>query len=238
MEPSFSEATYCGHRIMGCRGKGPFSHPTLSPRYLQTRTAGRYPPTIVAHCTKVKMDKSFGSSLRTINRTKTSNHLLASQDQGLHWTYVSQVARDSSISFNEASIIQTKKGDLVGFLRTGHFGDTACIVRSQDQGKTFTWQSMGFQGHPLNALHLPDGRTLLTYGYRHPPFGIRARILNSECTDFASSQEFILRKDGGSRDLGYPWPVLLENGRILVVYYFNENDGLRHIAGTILEIDY
>jgi sialidase-1 len=36
---------------------------------------------------------------------------------------------------------------------------------------------MGFQGHPLHVLRLPDNRELLTYGYRHKPYGIRACIL-------------------------------------------------------------
>jgi len=95
---------------------------------------------------------------------------------------------------------------------------------------------MGFQRHPLNALQLPDRRVLLTYGYRHPPYGIRARILNPECTDFESASEIILRDDGGSADLGYSWPVMIDKRHILVTYYFNRNNGTRHIAGTILEL--
>ena len=95
---------------------------------------------------------------------------------------------------------------------------------------------MGFQGHPLNALRLPDKRVLLTYGYRHKPFGIRARILNPECTDYLPSEEIVLRDDGGNSDIGYTWPVMLDKIKILVVYYYNIADGTRHIAGTILEI--
>ena len=95
---------------------------------------------------------------------------------------------------------------------------------------------MAFQGHPLHALRLSDNRVLLTYGYRHQPYGIRARILNAECTDFATAEEFVLRDDGGNTDIGYPWSVQLDKNRVLVVYYFNKNDGTRHIAGTIIEI--
>jgi hypothetical protein len=78
---------------------------------------------------------------------------------------------------------------------------------------------------------------LLTYGYRHAPFGIRARILNAECTDFATAPEMVLRDDGGTTDLGYPWSVKLNDGQVLVVYYFNVGTGIQHIAGTILQID-
>jgi sialidase-1 len=169
---------------------------------------------------------------------RTSTHLLVSDDQGQTWTYSAPVATDENASFNETSIYETPKGDLVAFLRTAGMDDQACIARSTDGGKSFgPWQKMGFQGHPLHALRLPDQRVLLTYGYRHAPFGIRARILNAECTDFATAAEIVLRADGGGYDLGYPWAVQLDKKRVLVAYYFNVANSTRHIAGTILEID-
>ncbi len=168
---------------------------------------------------------------------KSSVHLLVSGDKGMSWQYSSPVASDDKASFNEASVYETPGGDIVAFLRTANMDDQACIARSKDGGKTFeAYQKMGFRGHPLNAIQLPDKRVLLTYGYRHPPYGIRARILNSECTDFDSAPEIILRDDGGNGDLGYSWPVMMDKNRILVTYYFNRNDGTRHIAGTILEL--
>jgi len=167
---------------------------------------------------------------------KTSVYLLTSDDKGLTWTYQCPIAVDEKVIFNETSIYETPKGDIVAFLRTANFEDQACIARSTDGGKSFKWESMGFQGHPLNALRLPDNRVLLTYGYRHQPFGIRVRILNAECTDFTTSEEFVLRDDGGNVDIGYTWPVLLDKNKVLVTYYFNKNDGNRFIAGTIIEI--
>jgi len=168
---------------------------------------------------------------------KTSVHLLVSDDKGVNWNYSSPVAVDKNVSFNETSVYETPKGDLLAFLRTSNLDDQACLARSTDGGKTFQrWEKMGFQGHPLNALRLPDDRVLLTYGYRHIPYGIRARILNAECTDFATAPEIILREDGGNTDIGYTWPVQLDKKRVLVVYYFNKEKGTRHIAGTILEI--
>lgn len=170
-------------------------------------------------------------------KNKTSVHLIASEDKGLTWKYSCPVAVDDTIAFNETSVYETPKGDLVAFIRTSGLDDDACIARSTDNGKTFRkWESMGFQGHPLNALRLPDKRVLLTYGYRHKPYGIRARILNAECTNFSTAQEIILRDDGTNGDLGYSWPVQLDEKRVLVVYYFNRDNGTRHIAGTILEV--
>ena len=167
---------------------------------------------------------------------KTSNHLLVSEDKGLTWEYKAPVAVDSDVAFNEASIYETPKGDWVAFLRTANYQDQAVIARSTDGGESFQWQSMGFQGHPLQAIRLPDNRVFLVYGYRHEPFGIRARILNEECTDFDTAPEIIIREDGGNTDLGYPWAVMMDEEHILVTYYFNQKDGNRHIAGSILKL--
>jgi hypothetical protein len=77
------------------------------------------------------------------------------------------------------------------------------------------------------------------YGYRRPPYGIRARV--SEDGGATWGQELILRDDGGSRDLGYPRAVEVRPGEVLASYYFHDADGpgghkdaTRYIAGTIL----
>lgn len=168
----------------------------------------------------------------------SSTYLMISEDKGVTWKYSCPVATDPKASFNETSVYETPKGDLVAFLRSEDMNDQACIARSTDGGKSFQpWQSMGFQGHPLHALRLPDNRVLLTYGYRHAPLGIRARVLNAECTDFATAPEIVLRDDGGTTDLGYPWSVQLDERHILVTYYFNLPGGIQHIAGTILALE-
>lgn len=167
---------------------------------------------------------------------KTSNYLLVSDDKGITWSYLSTVAKDTNISFNETSVYETPKGDLVAFMRTAGYEDQACIARSTDGGKSFSWKSMGFKGHPIQALKLPDDRVMITYGYRHKPYGIRARILNPECTDFETSPEFIIRDDAGSGDIGYPWAVLLDKKRVLVTYYYHVDNRTRHIAGSLLEL--
>ena len=167
----------------------------------------------------------------------TNVHLMVSDDGGVNWTYVCPIAEDEKASFNETSLYETPNGDLVAFIRTANFDDHTVIARSKDGGKSFeTWEDSGFQGHPHYALRLPDDRVFLVYGYRHEPYGIRARVLNAECTDYATAEEIVLRDDGGGGDLGYPWATMTRDGRILAVYYFNKATGLRHIAGTYLEI--
>lgn len=170
--------------------------------------------------------------------TRTSIHLLVSDDKGLTWKEEGVIASDDKVDFNETSMYETPSGDLIAFIRTAKYGDQACIARSKDGGKTFKWESMGFRGHPCHALRLPDNRVLLTYGYRHNPRSIKARVLNPECTDFAVAEEYVLydgRTNNG--DIGYTWSVMLDKTRALVVYYYNIDNGTRFIGGTIVEIN-
>ena len=175
---------------------------------------------------------------QTTNSPKTQTHLFISPNKGDTWNYSCPVARDNKVTFSETSLYETPKGDLVAFMRTADLDDHTAVARSTDHGKSFQpWQDTGFQGHPHYALRLPDKRVLLVYGYRHPPFGVRARILDPECTNAAASHEIILRDDGGNGDLGYPWAALISKDRALVVYYFNNNDGTRYIGGTMLAVE-
>lgn len=166
----------------------------------------------------------------------TDVHLLASADAGRTWQYQCVIASGGEASFNETSLYETPAGELVAFLRTAGLDDHTAVARSRNGGRSFEpWQDAGWQGHPHHAVRLEDNRALLVYGYRHPPYGIRARLLNPECTDVDHAPEFVLRGDGGGTDLGYPWAVVLPGRRVLVVYYFQKDNGTRHIAGTWLE---
>ena len=173
-----------------------------------------------------------------LNPRRTEVHLLTSDDRGYTWSYACPIATDEKASFNETSLYETPQGDLVAFLRTANFNDATVVARSTDGGKSFhPWRDSGFQGHPHFALRLPDNRVLLIYGYRHEPYGIRGRILDAECRNFETAEEIILRDDGGNGDIGYPWATMMADGRVLVTYYFNKSNGLRHIAGTVLAIE-
>lgn len=168
---------------------------------------------------------------------KSATHLFISSDRGSTWNYSCPVASDEKAGFSETSLYETPKGDLVAFMRTEGFDDHTVVARSTDHGKSFQhWQDAGFQGHPHYALRLPDKRVLLIYGYRHAPFGVRARVLDPECEHIESAPEIVLRDDGGNGDLGYPWATMLSKHSALVVYYFNKGNGTRHIAGTFLAV--
>ena len=92
----------------------------------------------------------------------------------------------------------------------------------------------GGGGNPPKLSRLADGRIVLVYGARKAPYGIRARTSQDEGKTWG--EEKLLRQDGGSRDLGYPRCVALEDGTLVTVYYFNENnEAERFIGATIWE---
>lgn len=167
----------------------------------------------------------------------TSVHLMTSSDRGETWKYECVIGKDEKVLMNETSLIETKKGDILAFMRTANFDDHLAFARSTDGGKSFKWEDGKIVGHPYTALRLKDGRIFLIYGYRHEPYGIRAKLLNPDCTNLAEAPELVIRDDGGSGDLGYPWAALLPDGKILVAYYFNIADGNRFIAGSVLAVD-
>jgi len=169
--------------------------------------------------------------------TQTAIDLMISRDRGLTWEHGGPIAADEQVNFNETSLIETAGGDLVAFVRTENFDDHGVTVRSTDRGKTWEpWEDMGIVGHPYHASLLPDDSVFLIYGYRHEPYGVRARVLDPECARF-DVEEIVLRDDGGSGDLGYPWSCLTADGRLLCVYYFNRENGTRHIGGTFFEVE-
>lgn len=107
--------------------------------------------------------------------------------------------------------------------------------RSQDNGQTWQIESGNIidnGGNPPHMIHLKDGRIALTYGYRHTPYGIRARLSSDGAKTW--SNEIVLRDDGGVWDLGYPRTVQRADGKIVTAYYFNDRkQPERYIAATI-----
>jgi hypothetical protein len=87
-------------------------------------------------------------------------------------------------------------------------------------------------GNPASLIKLSDGRLALIYGWRLPPYGLRAIISRDQGKSW--SREIVLRSDGDSWDLGYPRSVQRPDGRIVSIIYFKDASSKeRHIAATI-----
>ncbi len=108
--------------------------------------------------------------------------------------------------------------------------------RSVDGGAS--WAPAGIpvpnngEGNPPSLIRLRDGRLCLTYGYRAPPFGIRAKL--SDDGGRTWSPTILLRTDCGGRDTGYVRTVERPDGKIVTVYYLHDAPrGERYIGATI-----
>lgn len=168
----------------------------------------------------------------------------SSSDGGCTWALMSYMPASGEYRMICPSPVVLPDGTIVVAVRCKPSMEAAWdeIYASNDGGWSWRFVSrVNDHGDTAHLTRLKDGRLFIVYGYRRPPYGIRARI--SEDAGNTWGPEMVLRDDGGSRDLGYPRAVELDGGRILATYYFNDrhdpiqmNGGVRYIAGTILEV--
>src|SRR5207253_1014190 len=119
----------------------------------------------------------------------TRSALLRSDDGGDNWEYYSTMAFDAAsiVDFEEPAIVRLADGRMVGMLRThvNPSGDAKnlAIVVSEDDG--FSWSPPRFTniwGYPAEFATLADGRILMVYGYRRPPYGVRGCVSDDGVT--------------------------------------------------------
>ncbi|WP_207455228.1 sialidase family protein [Azospirillum sp. SYSU D00513] len=168
-----------------------------------------------------------------------ASHLYASADRGESWEYRSLIAIDGEkmAGFCESALALAADGRLIAFHRTTGLDDRLATSVSRDGGHSWEpWRVQPVIGHPFDACPLPDGRLLVVGGYRHEPFGVRARLWDPARGEIGDAPEIILRDDAASADVGYPWAAALPDGRVMAVYYMCDADGVRHVAGTVLTL--
>ncbi len=194
---------------------------------------------------------------RKSNETEPCAWVLRSTDRGQSWQLI-EAAYDGVHGFSEWGIVETRKpGRVVGLIRTqGMKGASApewetgflYEVISDDGGRTWSKpRRTALWGYPATLIRCRDGAILASYGYRRPPYGIRACFSYDDGRTWDWKREVILRWDAlpdGPRpgvsigDLGYPRSVELRDGTIFTVYYITLGDGVTHIAATRWSRDY
>lgn len=190
-----------------------------------------------------------GAILTPLYSSESTNvHVARTEDKGNTWTAHAVIESCDGYTFEEPNLFRTPSGKLVAFIRTRNVSvqPTKEIPRSPlytsesiDGGRTWSRPVMRphYSPSPFHALTLDSGNLLLTYGYRNSPFGIRAIVLDAECERWDEAQETVLREDGLSLDIGYTSAVQLNDGRVLVTYYYyDDTDVCRYIAGTVCRL--
>lgn len=196
----------------------------------------------------------YGSHSTTDPATRT--WALRSTDGGESWQLV-DVAYDGLHSFNEAEFLELPDGRVLALIRAqGGKGAGPLYERgflwqchSDDGGKTWSPPARtDMWGYPPHLLLLKSGAVLCTYGYRRPPYGIRACFSRDNGETWDTGREAILRCDalpegpgagrGGIGDLGYPKTIELSDGTLVTAYYITLGDGVTHVAATRWSSDY
>ena len=139
-----------------------------------------------------------------------------SRDDGRTWVDTVAIAEDCG----EAAICHLGEGRLIAMLRR----ERLYQADSDDGG--YTWS----EPHPVtdemefpgDVIKLRDGRLLLTYGRREPPYGIQGMISHDEGKTWDTDNRLLLVGDSGTHDCGYPSSVQREDGVIVTVYYASD----------------
>ena len=169
--------------------------------------------------------------------------LFTSDDGGSTWTFDSRMIQDEVAHFGESTMVRLPSGRIVALFRC-HPGPGRTVedrflaeTFSDDDGKTWSsWSPTTVFGYPPHALTLRDGRVFLSYGVRTDrQAGCTARVVDKELAHLNRLPDVHIRHGSKGPDCGYPWSVQLNDDRVLVVYYFTNEDGSRSIEGTIMQ---
>lgn len=168
-------------------------------------------------------------------------------DGGVNWKIISWIGPEhegfdimpSSLRLSSSklfTVIRSRTSDDVDFLKS---------YLSVDNGET--WEKLkdpvsdtGKGGSPPALLKLKDGRLALAYIYRSN-YGSRVNIRFSSDDGLNWGDEIVLRDgDGANRDAGYPRMVEREDGKLVLIYYWNnvnkkDEEPYRYIASTVFD---
>lgn len=222
----------------GADWRGPYKFPDLNTNGIANRTD---------YLVDGKNELSVFITAAKSNNKEGKVALVRTFDGGLNWKFTSWIG-DEDEGFNiMSSSLRLSPLELLTVIRTrtGNRQDLLSSYSSDDNGKT--WNRLkdpvadtGQGGSPPALLKLKDGRLALGYIYRSE-FGSRVNVRFSNDKGKSWSNEIILRCcDGATRDVGYPRMVQRTDGKLIIIYYWNNanqkgSKPYRYIASTIFD---
>ena len=222
----------------GVEWQGPFIYPDLGTDGVAARTDyiidGK--KEMIAFLTVAKSNKKEGRV--ALSRTT---------DGGVNWEIVSWIGSEPEGFDIMPSSLRLSPSKLLTVIRsrTSNGLDLLTSYLSDDNGKT--WSKLkdpvadtGQGGTPPALLKMRDGRLALAYIYRSN-YGSRVNIRFSSDEGATWSDEIVVRSgDGTNRDAGYPRMIEREDGKLVLIYYWNNvnkkgEEPYRYIASTIFD---
>ena len=167
------------------------------------------------------------------SRRQWGSAIYCSDDKGVSWHYLATVADLPGKRLGEPALIETHSGRLICMMRNED-GLTYYESLSDDGGVTWSParpSAVPGMSNPCSLVTLPDATVLCIYGARPreaAPYAPRddvgglyvvASYDEGETWDMAHAR--VIRDDFMNMDIGYPASIVMTDGRILVVYYFN-----------------
>lgn len=146
-----------------------------------------------------------------------------SSDDGASWKWLADIQPregDSHHKYHELHAVETATGRIIVQIRNHNSANAGETLQSESEDGGRSWSrphSIGVWGLPSHLLRLQDGRLLMSYGYRRPPYGNQVRVSEDEGRTW--SAPLSLSTDGAGHDLGYPSTVQLADGSFATVWY-------------------
>ena len=162
-----------------------------------------------------------------------------STDDGATWEVIGRIPecrRQYWEGYNELHAIEAADGTIVAHIRNHiPYGSAETWqTSSPDKGRTWSEPIRITYGFPSFLSALPDGRLLMSYGYRREPYGVRARV--SDDSGKTWGDEMVISDDAKFSDMGYPSTVKLPDGRLFTIWYEKMSEEqclLRHALWTL-----
>lgn len=221
----------------GQNWRGPYSLPNMDTPGIATRTDYIVdgPDELTAFFTVGKSNQREGRVLAA----RTS-------DGGITWERLGWIGPEPERFEIMPSSVRLSPSEILTVIRRreGSGQDLLSAYVSNDNGRT--WERIGDPvsdtgngGSPPALVKLTDGRLALAYVVRSND-GSRLAVKYSTDNGRSWSDEFVLRQDGATSDVGYPRMVQRPDGKLVVVYYWNnalqpDSEPWRYIAATIFD---